>query len=53
MEDKKCVNECCDGTISQDRFKHCIENDGGFYFTVYLATCDKCGYVDDENTWVE
>ena len=48
------MNDCCKDKQNHlhDKFKDVIQS-GGFYYTVYIQHCAKCGIIIDKGTWVE
>lgn len=42
----------CNAELMVDKFKDIIRLED-YYFTVYIVACTECGYVDDDNSYIE
>lgn len=46
--------ECpiCGKGMMYNKYKDVI-NFEGFYFSVFIVACSECGYIDDEESYIE
>lgn len=46
--------ECpiCGKDMMYNKYKDVI-NFEGFYFSVFIVACPECGYIDDEESYIE